>query len=59
MSKTSAVETRTVTVAEAKSRVVPAFGHNKDITVYGEHDGSIQATVGSDNADVDRGDEPA
>lgn len=45
--------------AEAKSRVVPAFGFNKDITVYGEHDGSIQATVGSDNADVDRGDEPA
>ena len=45
--------------AQAKSRVVPAFGYNKDITVYGEHDGSIQATVGSDNADVDRGDEPA
>ena len=41
--------------AQAKSRVVPAFGFNKDITVYGDSDGSIQAPSGADGVDAEPG----
>lgn len=43
--------------AETPSRVVPAFGYNKDITVYGAENGTVQAPVGPDSGVDAEGDE--
>lgn len=43
--------------SKAAVRVVPAFGFNKDITVYGEGNGTIQAPVGDNSGDAEPGTE--
>jgi hypothetical protein len=35
----------------AKQRIVPAFGYNKDITVYGAENEPVQTTSGSSAGD--------
>lgn len=41
--------------ANAVARVVPAAGYNKDITVYGAENVTIQTTSGSDPMDAEPG----
>ena len=41
--------------ANAVTRIVPAAGYNKDITIYGVQNGTIQAPSGSDSGDASPG----
>lgn len=41
--------------ANAVARVVPAAGYNKDITVYGVSNGTVQTPSGSDPVDAEPG----
>ena len=41
--------------AEAKTRVVPAAGYNKDITIYGAENGPVQNLSDGDNGIAEPG----
>ena len=41
--------------ANAVARVVPAAGYNKDITVYGVSDGTVQTPSGDNTGDEEPG----
>mgnify|MGYP003333657814 FL=1 len=43
--------------AEAKTRVVPAAGYNKDITIYGAENGPVQNPSDGDNGVAEPGTE--